>query len=92
MGIECPLLASIGVIKNGQMCSRRHALTRRHHQGEIIALDDLENPVVVEMKFNGAFPLWMQQVSESLELRRVSCSKYAQGVELVGDLPWSLGA
>jgi len=52
----------------------------------------LEAPVVVEMKFNGAFPKWMQHVSESLGLRRTSCSKYAQGAELLGDYPWALGA
>ncbi|MEZ4318502.1 MAG: polyphosphate polymerase domain-containing protein [Myxococcota bacterium] len=53
---------------------------------------DLTNPVVVEMKFNGAFPLWMQQVTEALGLERTSCSKYAQGAELLGDAPWALGA
>ena len=53
---------------------------------------DLEAPVVVEMKFNGAFPLWMQHVSESLGLHRTPCSKYAQGAELLGDYPWALGA
>ncbi|MCB9673981.1 MAG: polyphosphate polymerase domain-containing protein [Alphaproteobacteria bacterium] len=53
---------------------------------------DLDAPVIVEMKFNGAFPRWMQHIAEGLELSRTSCSKYAQGVELVGERPWAIGA
>lgn len=49
----------------------------------------LKHPVILEMKFNGAYPLWMMRIAEGLELRRMSCSKYAQGVETVMDEPWS---
>ncbi len=53
---------------------------------------DLEQPVVVEMKFNDAYPHWMRQITEQLYLRRVSCSKYGHGAEIMGDVPWALGA
>jgi hypothetical protein len=49
----------------------------------------LERPVVLEMKFNGAYPGWMRTISEGLRLERVSCSKYAQGVEAVIDEPFA---
>lgn len=50
----------------------------------------LEAPVIVEMKFNDAYPRWMQQIAEGLELERTSCSKYAQGVEQLAQRPWVL--
>jgi hypothetical protein len=46
-------------------------------------------PTIVEMKFNGAFPSWMQRVVHNLELRRVSCSKYVQGAVQLGEVPWN---
>ena len=49
---------------------------------------ELTQPVILEMKFNGAYPLWMMRIAEALELRRVSCSKYAQGVDTLIDQPW----
>jgi len=52
-----------------------------------VALDGPQ--VIVEMKFNGAFPFWMQRIVHGLELKRVSCSKYVQGVEQTGDVPWN---
>lgn len=45
-------------------------------------------PSILELKFNGAFPAWMQRLVNSLGLRRVSCSKYVQGVQQVGNVPW----
>lgn len=48
----------------------------------------LARPVIMEMKFNGASPAWMQNMIHNLELDRVSCSKYAQGAVLVGEDPW----
>ena len=44
---------------------------------------------ILEMKFNGAFPFWMQRIVHGLRLRRVSCSKYVQGAEQLGDVPWN---
>ncbi len=44
---------------------------------------------ILEMKFNGAFPFWMQRIVHGLGLRRVSCSKYVQGAEQLGDVPWN---
>ncbi|NCG22254.1 MAG: VTC domain-containing protein [Rhodobacterales bacterium] len=44
---------------------------------------------ILEMKFNGAFPDWMRFLVHTLELKRVSCSKYVQGVEQIGDAPWN---
>jgi len=50
----------------------------------------LEGPhQILEMKFNGAFPFWMQRIVHGLELRRVSCSKYVQGAEHLGEVPWN---
>lgn len=49
----------------------------------------LERPVVLEMKFNGAYPGWMRTIAEGLSLERMSCSKYAQGVEAVIDEPFA---
>jgi hypothetical protein len=46
-------------------------------------------PIILEMKFNGAFPLWMQRIVHGLQLDRVSCSKYVQGAEQLGDVPWN---
>ena len=52
-----------------------------------VALDGPQ--AIVEMKFNGAFPFWMQRIVHGLQLKRVSCSKYVQGVEQTGDVPWN---
>lgn len=49
----------------------------------------LERPIVLEMKFNGAYPSWMRMIAEGIKLQRVSCSKYAQGVEAVMDEPYA---
>ena len=46
-------------------------------------------PTILEMKFNNAFPGWMQVIVDQLGLRRVSCSKYVQGAEQLGDVPWN---
>ncbi len=50
----------------------------------------LERPIILELKFNGAYPGWMRRLVEGLRLERTSCSKYAQGVDLVKDEPWAL--
>ncbi len=47
-------------------------------------------PIIIEMKFNGAYPFWMQRIVHGLHLRRVSCSKYVQGAEQLGLVPWNL--
>lgn len=52
-----------------------------------IALDGPQT--ILEMKFNGAFPYWMKFIVHSLQLRRTSCSKYVQGVEQLGNVPWN---
>ncbi len=50
----------------------------------------LDGPqTILEMKFNGAFPFWMQRIVHGLRLNRVSCSKYVQGAEQLGDVPWN---
>ncbi len=49
----------------------------------------LDAPIILELKFNNAFPAWMKTVVHEMELRRTSCSKYAQGVEQLGDVPWN---
>lgn len=46
-------------------------------------------PTILELKFNNAFPSWMQFIVDQLSLRRVSCSKYVQGAEQLGDVPWN---
>lgn len=46
-------------------------------------------PIILELKFNNAFPGWMRNLVHRLGLRRVSCSKYVQGAEQLGDLPWN---
>lgn len=44
---------------------------------------------ILELKFNGAFPMWMLRMVHSLGLVRESCSKYVQGAVLTGHLPWA---
>ncbi len=46
-------------------------------------------PIILELKFNNAFPSWMQHIVHRLGLQRVSCSKYVQGAEQMGDQPWN---
>ena len=47
-------------------------------------------PTILELKFNGAFPFWMKRLVYSLELVRISVSKYVQGAVALGDVPWNL--
>jgi hypothetical protein len=49
----------------------------------------LKRPIVLEMKFNGAFPHWMQHVVNALHLRRISCSKYVHGADICATTPWA---
>lgn len=44
---------------------------------------------IVELKFNGAFPFWMQRIVRSMGLRRISCSKYLQSAQQAGGVPWA---
>lgn len=53
-----------------------------------VPLDDAPR-FVLEMKFNGASPRWMQRVVHSLGLERTSVSKYVRGAEHLGDVPWN---
>lgn len=46
-------------------------------------------PSILELKFNDAFPAWMQRLVLDMGMQRVSCSKYVQGVQQTGDLPWN---
>lgn len=46
-------------------------------------------PVMVEMKFNGAFPRWMLQLVQGFGLLRISGSKYVTGAVRSGHLPWA---
>lgn len=49
----------------------------------------LDGPqIILEMKFNGAFPMWMLRLTQALQLYRVSCSKYVQGALLTGHVPF----
>lgn len=48
----------------------------------------LEQPTILEMKFNGASPAWMQRLVHGLQLDRVSCSKYTLGAQQTWDQPW----
>lgn len=49
----------------------------------------LDGPqIILEMKFNGAFPMWMLRMTQALQLQRVSCSKYVQGALMTGHLPF----
>lgn len=49
----------------------------------------LDEPTILELKFNNAFPHWMSTIVHQMQLRRVSCSKYVLGVEQTGDVPWN---
>lgn len=50
----------------------------------------LDGPqIILEMKFNGAFPMWMLRLTKAFQLFRVSCSKYCQGAMLTGHLPYA---
>ncbi len=49
----------------------------------------LEQPTILEMKFNGASPAWMQKIVHCLSLRRVSVSKYALGAVQCWNHPWA---
>lgn len=46
-------------------------------------------PMVLELKFNGAFPRWMHRIVHSLGLRRISFPKYVQCAQLVHEQPWA---
>ncbi len=46
------------------------------------------DPVMVEMKFNGAFPDWMRWIVHHMQLFRISGSKYVNGALRSGHLPW----
>jgi SPX domain protein involved in polyphosphate accumulation len=52
-----------------------------------VPLDGHQN--ILEMKYNGAFPVWMLRIARSLQLHRLSCSKYVQGAMLTGHLPFA---
>jgi hypothetical protein len=49
----------------------------------------LEQPTILELKFNGAFPFWMERLVHGLQLERLSVSKYVRGVAAMGDVPWN---
>ena len=49
----------------------------------------LDQPCVLELKFNGAFPNWMLRMVRSVGLERNNCSKYLQGALRTGHLPWA---
>lgn len=49
----------------------------------------LDAPVILELKFNGAYPYWMRRLAEGASLRRVAVSKYALGALETGGLPWA---
>lgn len=46
-------------------------------------------PVILELKFNNAFPAWMDRMARTLRLQRVSCSKYLLGAQLLGEQPFA---
>ncbi len=41
---------------------------------------ELDDRVVIELKFFGAAPRWMQRLAQDFELERTSCSKYGLGL------------
>ena len=49
----------------------------------------LERPTILELKFNGAFPFWMERLVRALGLERLSVSKYVRGATAIGDVPWN---
>ncbi len=49
----------------------------------------LSPQTILELKFNGAFPHWMQRLVHYLQLRRLSCSKYVLGTILTCEQPWA---
>jgi hypothetical protein len=46
-------------------------------------------PVMIEMKFNGAFPKWMLHLVRQFGLTRMSSSKYVLCALRLGHLPWA---
>jgi hypothetical protein len=46
-------------------------------------------PTILELKFSGAAPGWMFRIIHGLQIQRVSCSKYVQGVEQLIEQPWA---
>lgn len=58
----------------------------REHAWESVPLDQ---PTILEMKFNGASPAWMQKLVHALQLKRVSVSKYTIGAVQCWDQPWT---
>jgi len=50
---------------------------------------DSGKPVMVEMKFNGAFPMWMLRIVQTFRLQRISGSKYVVSALRHGYLPWA---
>lgn len=46
-------------------------------------------PVMIELKFNGAFPAWMLHLVRGFQLLRISGSKYVSGAVRSGHLPWN---
>ncbi len=45
-------------------------------------------PVVLELKFNGAYPKWMRHIVQAWRLQRISFPKYVQSLNAVTNLPW----
>ncbi|MEZ4598143.1 MAG: polyphosphate polymerase domain-containing protein, partial [Chloroflexota bacterium] len=45
--------------------------------------------IILELKFNGAFPHWMLQLVHEQELHRESVSKYVNCVVACGQTPWA---
>ena len=72
-----------------------HPYVPDHTQWTLVPIGD-GSPVsrarplmVLEMKFNGASPRWMEKVVQRLGLLRISYSKYCLGAEHLGDVPWN---
>jgi hypothetical protein len=50
---------------------------------------DIGGPALLELKFNGASPGWMQKIVHGAQLDRVSYSKYTTGAVRLWDRPWA---
>jgi hypothetical protein len=49
----------------------------------------LEQPTILELKFNGASPHWMRYLVRAFDLKRISVAKYVQGALQVGRAPFN---
>ncbi len=81
---------------NARLTFDRHLAIQAPHPDHPLQLDDsawqhvpLERPTILELKFNGGYPQWMERLVRALGLERLSVSKYVRGAVSLGDVPWN---